>query len=79
MVKDIFVWSARLFFQMVFWVFVLSINWNGQTFYDRAYGIFVDNDIVYAIDQQAAKLWSKVKQTAELTFSDTKDKNTENY
>jgi hypothetical protein len=55
--------------QMVLWVFLLSISWGGRTIFERAHGVLVENSIVAAVDSELAGVWSRISETAKVTFS----------
>ncbi len=60
---------AKIALQMVIWVFVLSVSWSGQTLYERAHSVLVDNSIVAAIDSELANLWDRLAETARMAFA----------
>ena len=51
----------KLVLQMVVWVFVLSISWNGRTLFDRAHDVLVDNSVVEEIDAKLGEVWDSMK------------------
>lgn len=63
MIKDLLTWIIKLAFQLIFWVFILSIRINDRTLFDQAYDILIDNELVQSVDEKAADLW--------YTFSDS--------
>ena len=67
--NDIIRMLGKVTLQMVLWVFVLSISWGGRTLFDRSHGVLVENSIVSAIDSELAGVWSRISETARLTFS----------
>lgn len=70
MFNDMLKWCARTSLIALFWVFFLSINWNHQPLFSYANEIFVQNDIVRFLDEELGELWSKISQTARVTFSE---------
>jgi hypothetical protein len=67
--NDIIRMLGKVALQMVLWVFVLSISWGGRTLFDRAHGVLVENSVVEAIDSELAGMWSRISETAKVTFS----------
>jgi hypothetical protein len=57
--------------QMLAWVFIFSITWNGRNLFQRTHDIFVDNEIVASVDRSLGDLWYQVSETARLTFAQT--------
>jgi hypothetical protein len=52
-------WLFKIALQMVFWVFLLSIRWDGRTLFDRAHEILVDNSVVAEVDREASRIWAR--------------------
>ena len=77
--NDILKWTGKVFLQMVLWVFILSISWNGRTLFDRAHELLVRNALVSSVDQELADLWHKLSETARLTFSEAAEEKTETF
>lgn len=68
--NDFMKWSLKTFCQLVLWVFILSIRWNGQTMFTHLNDVLVQNAIVEAADEQLGELWYKVSKTARMTFTE---------
>lgn len=68
MIKDLTTWIIKLAFQLIFWVFVLSIRVNDRTLYDQAYDILIDNELVQSVDEKAADLWYTFSSTVRSSF-----------
>ena len=54
----------------IFWVFALSITVKGQPLFNYANEVFVQNDIVRFLDSELGELWTKISETARVTFSE---------
>ena len=78
MIKDIITWGIKACFQLVLWVFLLSISWDGRTLFDRTHEIIVDNEVVESLDLQLRELWEEISRTAQTTFSEVANKKDEN-
>ena len=75
MINDISKWLFRTSLIAIFWVFALSISIKGQPLFNYANDFFVQNELVRFVDRQLGELWTKVSDTARITFSDdTRDK-----
>lgn len=78
MIQDLIKWATKILLHMVVWVFILSIQWEGRSLYDRAYEVLVDNPLVDLVDEELNELWDKVSETAESTYAKLKkEENTE--
>lgn len=77
MLKDLITWILKLLFQLIFWVFVLSIRVNDRTLYDHSYDILIDNELVQSVDEKVEDLWytftSSVKDTFFKNYEKKKD------
>lgn len=62
--------SLKALAYFVFWVFVLSINWNGRTLFDRSHDILVDNALVADLDSQLKQMWQGVATRLSAAFED---------
>ncbi|NRA44083.1 MAG: hypothetical protein HRU09_03895 [Oligoflexales bacterium] len=72
MIQDLIKWLVKIFLHLVVWVFILSIQWEGRTLYDRAHEILVDNPLVDLVDEELKDLWDKVSATAASTYAKLK-------
>jgi len=73
--NDILKWIGKFTLQLIVWTFILSINWNQKPLFTHAHEVFVQNALVEAVDEELSHLWSRVKETAKVTFSsDQEDK-----
>ena len=59
---------------LVFWVFLLSIQWEGRSLFDRSHEILVENPLVEVVDEELRILWEKISSTAESTYAEFKEK-----
>lgn len=75
--NDFFKWLSKVGLQGIIWVFILSISWNGQTVFQHAHEIFVQNALVRTIDEELAGLWVKVAKMARATFTKSEREKTE--
>ncbi len=71
--NDVLKWIAKFSLQGILWVFLLSIRVDGQTIFQAAHGTLVQNALVQTVDEELGALWSKVSETAKLTFSKSRD------
>ena len=70
--SDFTKWAGKVLVTAIFWVFILSITWNGRTLFTYANETLVQNALVETIDEELGKLWEKVSETAKVTFSEEK-------
>lgn len=68
MLKDLLTWCMKIGFQLIFWVFILSIRVNDRTLYDRAYDILIDNELVQSVDEKVAELWYTFSNSVKNSF-----------
>ena len=68
--NEIIKWVLKFALYATFWVFLLSINFQGRTLFSYANETLVQNSVVQAVDEELADLWSRLKETARVTFSD---------
>lgn len=59
---------GRISIQGLIWLFVFSITINGRTLFSHGHSIFVDNQVVAAIDDQATDLFYRVIKTVQVTY-----------
>ncbi len=69
MINDVFKWIMRTTLIAVFWVFALSITYNGKTLFNYANNALVQNELVYFLDGQLGDIWSKISETARVTYN----------
>lgn len=62
-------WIGKTSVSAVIWVFVLSISWNGKTFFSYANDVLVKNSVVQAIDGKLAEIWNKMSHTAKANMN----------
>lgn len=74
--NDIFKWIGKFLLQFVLWIFILSINLNGKTLFKHGNEFLVQNALVQSLDEELADLWSRVSETARLTFGNATPKET---
>ncbi|MFK7825540.1 MAG: hypothetical protein AB8G05_15425 [Oligoflexales bacterium] len=80
MIQDLVKWLFKIFVHLVVWVFILSIQWDGRTLYDRAHEVLVDNPVIDLVDEELKDLWDKVSATAESTYAKLrKEENKEKF
>ena len=72
--NDLIKWSVKFVGYGVFWVFVLSTQYNGQPFFYHAHKVLVENEIVQSLDAELAELWDRVYKTAKVTFAEKTEK-----
>ncbi len=68
--NDLVKWFVRVSFIGIFWVFFLSITINGRSIFSYANDVLVQNSFVQFLDEELADLWSKIAETAKVTFSE---------
>ena len=69
--NDIIKWVGKFLLHLVFWVFVLSIRWDGRTLFSYAHNTLVQNSFVQAVDEELADVWYRLSETARVTFSES--------
>jgi|MDTA01.1.fsa_nt_gb hypothetical protein len=69
MIKDLVVWSVKLGFQMLFWLYIFSFEVGGQTLFYKARSLASESTIIAVIDEEVSDLWYKVTETAKATFA----------
>ena len=75
--NEIIKWLGKLAIHAVFWIFVLSIRWDGRTLFSYGHDTLVQNSFVQAIDEELADLWYRLSETAEVTFNKSNDQHQE--
>lgn len=65
---------GKILLHATFWIFLLSIRWEGRTLFSYGNEILVQNRVVRAIDSGLGDLWYKVSETARITFRKLSEK-----
>jgi hypothetical protein len=60
MIRGVLTLFIKLGFQMVFWVLVFSVKWQGQPLFYHARTLVMKNEIVKSADEYLSNLWYKV-------------------
>lgn len=68
--KNFAKWLLRSLAIGVVWVFILAIEVKGQTVFDRAHDVFIQNRLVQAIDEQIVVAWDQFRAMARTALSD---------
>ena len=69
MIKDLMVWSVKMSFQMLLWLYIFSFEVGGQTLFYKARTTVFESSIVIVLEEEANNLWYKVTETAKATFA----------
>ena len=64
MVQSIIKTLVKFVVQLVVWVLILSINWDGITLFDYLHEIIVENPVVETLDQELSDVWSHLRNIA---------------
>ena len=67
--NDALKWIGKVALHAVFWIFFLSIRWDGRTLFSYGHDTLVQNSFVQAIDEELADLWFRLSETAQVTFN----------
>ena len=67
--NDLLRWSAKLVGSAVFWVFVLSMRFEGRPLFYQANDIFVQNTVVRTIDEGLTDVWHRLRRAAKVAFA----------
>ena len=67
--KDLSKRVIKFFCHGIFWVFLLSVRWDGRTLFSYTHEVFVENSVVEALDGELADAWFRLSETARVTFS----------
>lgn len=73
MFRAVFISGGKLVFQLMLWVFVLSISWNGRTLYDRVYEVLLENQIIQVVDEKVEDVWEFAKDKVKVALSNSKN------
>ena len=65
-------WVGVNLLTALFWVFVLSIDYQGRTLFSYAHQIIIQNEIVQDLDDSLEDIWVKIYDTASLAYSELK-------
>ena len=65
---------GKLLLQLIFWVFVLSIQVEEEPLFNHLQGVLVDNKAVKFLEEEFNQLWAKVSKTAHMTFANAEGK-----
>ena len=68
MIKDIIGLFLKLSIQFVFWVFLLSVSWGGETLFQKAHKVLVRNELVETISEKALVVWNNVYNSVYDSF-----------
>jgi hypothetical protein len=68
--KDFFRWLLKSMLIGVAWVFILSIPLRGETLFQYAQGILVQNSLMDLVDRELDIAWDKFKVTARAALAD---------
>ena len=72
--NDMLKWVGKVLLQGVLWVFILSIHLTGRgTLFTAANDLLVQNTLVQTVDEELGSLWTRLSDTAKLTFSKVRD------
>ena len=71
MIQDMVKWGWKILLSLVCWVFLLSIRVDGETLFDKAHAVIVENPVVEAVDEELGELWYIIKETARATMENT--------
>ena len=79
--NDLIKWTAKTLVSAIVWVFILSIEYQNRPLFSYANQVFVQNEVVQAIDQELSRVWKKAKNAVELTFNEMeeRDRQTASY
>jgi len=56
----LFVWIFKNFIFMILWVFILSIRWDGRTFFSYLHETFIIDSFVGDLSDQLVDLWQNL-------------------
>lgn len=76
-IKDFLFWVVKSLFQMVLWVYILSISWSHQTLFERAQEVLVRNQVVGVITDEIVQTYDRTMKSVRLNLvhlSSEKDK-----
>lgn len=77
MLQDTLKRLIRLGLSMVVWVFVLSIQIQGDSIFNHLHGTLVENKLVRAVDEELATLWFNLKESTSAAFNQSELRETE--
>ncbi len=72
--NDIVKWSVKTLVSAIVWVFILSIEYQNRPLFSYANQMFVQNELVQAVDQELSRVWAKAKNAVALTFSEMEER-----
>jgi hypothetical protein len=58
----------KLCFQMVFWVLVFSIEWQGKILFSHARELVLHNKFAKSADEYFSNLWYKVEEKSSKVY-----------
>ncbi|MBI2602519.1 MAG: hypothetical protein HYW48_05625 [Deltaproteobacteria bacterium] len=68
MLKELVKWVFRTIIQMITWVYVLSLPFNGLPLYEHARSVLVDNRVVDLIEEYAVDFTDKISGRAKIAI-----------
>ncbi len=68
--KEALKWLGRTSISAIFWVFILSIRYDGRTLFSYANNFLVQNSFLQVVDSVANTLFD-ISDVAKMTFSDS--------
>jgi hypothetical protein len=67
--NDTLKWCLKVILHAAFWVFALSIRWDGRPLFYYANDTLVQNTVVRTIDESMADVWHRVTRAAKVAFA----------
>ena len=64
MIKDLATFIVRAFFQMLLWVFIFSIPWNGKPLFHTVHDVVVRSEVILSAQESVKSLWDQLATTA---------------
>ncbi|MBP6218034.1 MAG: hypothetical protein KA436_05565 [Oligoflexales bacterium] len=61
MLEGLIRWLVKFFLQMILWVFLLSINWDGKMLFLHLKSLLVDNAIIATVEDQGEILFGQIR------------------
>ena len=62
-------WPLKLFIQLIFWVFILSLDWHGQTLYERVHKLLYSSELAQLARSEVNSLWHWLTDAAEGSYA----------
>ena len=69
MIDLVIKWVFKLVFNLVLWVLILSIRWEGQTLFKRAQNLLLESPVSGLVDENLQFTWDNINEIFNKTYA----------